>query len=231
MATMAKDILTTGVGSLPFRDIDEALAYSFKHELPFFPQLLNIHGDMIDQVKNCNFKYLELFINEARKRGKSPLKLQLAGPNTYPGNVSDIYDCIEEVYKITNDTDIYLFFDEPIINHSQELEEVIRYAKKYFTKIGIHCCKKLLNKDVSYINSLSLDIFSLDYILNPNIEGLISKKIDIMAGVITTKTTTKETVSSLSERISYISATCGLAHSQRDPELILNRLDSLRNNL
>lgn len=100
---------TTGIGSLPHRDIEAALKLSFRHDVPFLPQLPSLSpgelmipaalegmsGLQIDGQGACTLEpdarservfsfgaAWEPFIAEVKKQRPQRVKLQLAGPAT-----------------------------------------------------------------------------------------------------------------------------------------------------
>lgn len=225
---MAMTVKLTGIGSLPHSNIEDAIEYSLKHDLPFFPQILSIHGNMISQLKNLKFDHIKLFTERAKLAGHKTIKVQLAGPNTSNLSISHYETAFDKITSVIKDLNIVIFIDEPILNHNKELNKLVALAKNTFYKIGVHCCNKLDEENISLLNELNLDIISYDAILNPGLENQFSCK-EIALGCISTEDTTE--ILSKNSKVSYLSATCGLALSQRDPDEVLNQLIKLRDNL
>lgn len=78
---MSLDFPITGIGSLPHHNVDSALDYSFKHDIPFLPQLpiLNKKEFMIQQAL---FALPGLVINE-KNEARVDLKKWLKDKNTF----------------------------------------------------------------------------------------------------------------------------------------------------
>ena len=221
-------VRTTGIGSLPFQTIEEAFEYSFSHDLPFFPQLLHIHGNMIQQLKNCNFKHLDRFIDLAKEKKISEIKIQIAGPNTSRQDFKTYKETISYLSNLIRELNPIFFLDEPILEAKEPLIPIIGLLKENEFKVGIHCCNQISEKMVDMVSNINIDIFSYDSILNPSIENNFNN-IELALGCVSTQTSEKSRVSK--ENVSLISATCGLALSKRDPSIILSDLNSLRDNL
>ncbi len=170
------NLLTTGVGSVPFLDLSEAIRYSFLHTIPFLPQMPKLGEDMILPLishekldKNC--PCLRAFQERLEKENKTFFKIQLASPDTvetYSKNFSfNFYQKkVDELLSIfTKISDEFIFiFDAPLFskNHKKTLLEVSRIKKKFSNiLIGIHCCG--FKENFSDLKELSnkFDILSL----------------------------------------------------------------------
>lgn len=223
---MAMSVKITGIGSLPYQDFHEALQYSLKHDLPFFPQILSIHGNMIEQVKNMNFQFLEDFLNHLRKLKITRYKIQIAGPNTTSLSMSHYETIIEDFLKESQDLEILLCFDEPTFVNSKIIDSLV---KKYQTiDFAIHCCNRIDSNLAKIMNESEVRYISYDAILNKDILKLFPNK-EIILGCVSPLDDQFISIDKL--EVSMISATCGLAHSPRDPATILQDLKKLRNNL
>jgi len=224
---MALSVRTTGVGSLPYSNIDEAIEYSLQHDLPFFPQLLCIHGNMIEQVVNNNFKFISLFIDRAKAREFTSIKVQIAGPNTTKASYENYIKVVNYLHDKTKELNPILFLDEPILEDFDTLAKVLNYIREQGIETGIHCCNTLNAKQIENINKLKLNYFSYDSILNPNLEKNFNDTTLVLGCVSTTDQVSKPIKIKES---SLISANCGLALSKRDPKTILLELNDLRDN-
>jgi hypothetical protein len=87
MINFLKEPQTTGIGSLPHHNVDAALEYSFKHTLPFLPQIptRNPREFMVAQALDCNTPISSCWhpwLRELEERKTPVAKVQLAGPLT-----------------------------------------------------------------------------------------------------------------------------------------------------
>jgi len=124
-------LFTTGIGSLPFSDIDEAIDYSFKHEIPYLPQLpklcpseFMIHktlGNLVDQRDQKSSSHSNIaeliegkFLQRLQSSPVETVKLQFCGPITaiaYLENQGEVIDAslltkvekciVESVHQLT----------------------------------------------------------------------------------------------------------------------------------
>lgn len=220
-------VKTTGIGSLPFQDIDDSIAYSLKHDLPYFPQILTTHGNMISQIKDFKFNHLESFILKSKQAGHSQIKFQIAGPNTSSLTLEDYKQRIEKLNEYFQDIECIFFLDEPILDSNSCLNEIFSLIHESGHRTGLHCCNTLTPNRLNIINNLNIDYFSYDAVLNENMIDKISCD-NIILGCISTQT--DKISKEKSKKISHISPTCGLALSERDPNTILEQLFNLRDN-
>jgi hypothetical protein len=155
--------MITQIGSVPFLDIGKALAYSWKHDVPFLPELVLKGESMFDYIKNPGkLRCLEKF-----KRMKySRVKVQSVGPASLIVGGYEERNAIERVkkniYMILEELDaeeIFLFLDEPFLGKFKG------DFKKLWTEVfndrkitsGIHCCgemdwEKLFSSDIEMIS-------------------------------------------------------------------------------
>lgn len=199
-----RSVETTHVGSLPFTNPKDAINYSFQFDLPVLFSLPNFDSsqfmgkdivDMLDigvytndhkielnetyqlSTKEINPPFLDLFIEEMSKRGKSNFKYQLVGPITFYKLVSSTDDvCLEEIgeflfqkYKNLLNTLRplglkYFSLDEPslrgassdeilfLVDFTTKLEEVTK------TAIIIHSCAKLDLENIGKLRQLALNL-------------------------------------------------------------------------
>lgn len=202
MDSMAK---TTGIGSLPLRDINQALDYSFKHDIPFFPQLFSLHGSMTEQVLNCNFKFLDEFISRAKNQNIKLIKIQLAGPSTTKLDKTYYDNCLSYLKNKLDGVSVLLCIDEPILE-STTLEKHLEYSLySNFNYVAIHSCAKL-SKELIDPFLEHIDYFFYDLLLNP--ELLHVKKL--CPGIVDYKGEVSTLNFSHSE---IITTTCGLQGS------------------
>lgn len=173
-------MLITGIGSLPFTDIDQALEYSLQHDLVFLPQLpqLNENEMMVIQALDDTFESyacFESFVNFAIMNNLKKVKLQLAGPITcslvteqsIDNIVSQLLLKVEDMIRPfwEHDIDVIFFIDEPMlfVNIDSSLQETMKNfiteLKKKDLLVGLHCCS---NPDWSPILQLGFDYLSFD---------------------------------------------------------------------
>ncbi len=160
-------INTTGIGSLPYKDIKEAVDFSFKFDIPFLPQLPNLGSQelMINQTKDIgNIACWELFLKELDKRKTKKCKLQVAGPITLKsteGILRNVNIMVKEVFKRCEK--MILFIDEPYYCGEKEkaiiINQMISEFHFPFLEIGVHSCNRI---DFKNIDVLQVDYFSFD---------------------------------------------------------------------
>ena len=161
MVLMAKLLATTGIGSLPHLDIEDAIKYALKFDIPFLPELINIDGTIQNSDKNS---CLSLFLEKTQDRVR---KIQYPSPEIKSSN-------------LTNYPNTLLFIDAPFIKDSHLLSNIVRGN-------GLHCCG---NIDLQTIISLSPSHYAFDASLvrepRPFIEQLLKNKITPIVGIIST---------------------------------------------
>lgn len=219
---MALMVKTTGIGSLPLTDISLALDYSFLHDIPFLPQLLAIHGNMIEQVKNCNFKYLDQFIERAKNEQIGLVKIQLAGPTTTKLSKGHYQDCISYVKKHCIGIDILFCIDEPILEETTLKKHIDYNLHNQFKYTGIHSCAKL-SKEIVTPFLEHIDYFFYDLLLNPELIHIHK----LCPGVIDFK---EEMCMLNFSHCDIITTTCGL-HNARSLESIQRIYSKLRSTI
>jgi len=154
----------TQIGSLPYEDVDEALDYSFRHDIPFLPELIKKGDSMLEYIKHPGkLSCLEKFKSEVKRRKISEVKIQCVGPSTL---IFSEYEKDDAVNRIKNHVNsileglsaekVILFFDEPLISldkslyealeinegYSQILDEILNGIPKRDLTIGMHTCNR-----------------------------------------------------------------------------------------
>ena len=112
----------TQIGSLPFTDVDRAIAYSLKHDVPFLPELTALGDAMMHYIRNPG----ALSCLEAFKRNRfDVVKVQCVGPATLLQNgyeeddaLSRIYRHIEAILDGLEAEETILFLDEPALGYA-----------------------------------------------------------------------------------------------------------------
>jgi len=162
--TMKRKIITQ-VGSLPLEDVNEAVEYSLKHDIPFLPELPKRGDAMMEYVKKPgNLSCLKEF----KKHKFETVKIQCIGPATLmlAGFKEDeaIQRICEHITAITGGLEAgktILFLDEPALGQSgvnfRELWQAIFSA--FTVTPGVHVCG---NMDWDLMFDSGLEIISFD---------------------------------------------------------------------
>jgi len=111
--------LITQIGSLPFSDIDRAVDYSLRHEIPFLPELTARGDAMMRYIRTPGtLSCLEAF----KRRRYETVKVQCIGPATLRASGYEEDDAVSRVYRhveaildglVAEET--LLFLDEPAL--------------------------------------------------------------------------------------------------------------------
>jgi hypothetical protein len=73
--------IITQIGSLPYDDVNEAVEYSLRHDIPFLPELPRLGDAMLDYIKRPGqLSCLRTF--QERTAGREVVKIQCVGPAT-----------------------------------------------------------------------------------------------------------------------------------------------------
>ena len=111
----------TQIGSLPFTEVERAVAYSLEHEIPFLPELTALGDAMLEYVEEPG----RLSCLQAFKRNRfDVVKVQCIGPATLIQSGYDEDDAISRVYRHVeaildglHAEEIILFLDEPALGY------------------------------------------------------------------------------------------------------------------
>ncbi|MFH1245478.1 MAG: hypothetical protein V1662_03255 [Candidatus Omnitrophota bacterium] len=157
--------IITQIGSLPFTDAGEAVAYSLKHDIPFLPELPKNGDSMLNYIKQPG----TLSCLEEFKRHKyDTAKIQCVGPATllFSGYSPDeavrrAYEHISAVMKGLDAREVILFLDEPALGQSGvDFAELWEALFSGFNVVrGVHTCG---NMDWDKMFSAPIDIISFD---------------------------------------------------------------------
>jgi hypothetical protein len=138
--------IITQIGSLPFRDVRAAIAYSLKHDIPFLPELTALGDAMLDYIKNPG----RLSCLEEFKRHRfTTVKVQAIGPATLIQSgygedeaLARIYQHIERLLDGLRAEEIILFLDEPALGYAGfDYERLWEPLFASFPVIrGVHVC-------------------------------------------------------------------------------------------
>lgn len=155
----------TQIGSLPYRNVDQAIAYSLRNDIPFLPELVALGEAMLDYIKKPG----QLSCLEKFKQHKfDTVKIQCIGPATliaagYEGNdaLARIYAHIESIITGLKAREIILFLDEPSLGYVgfdyQRLWEPI--FESFSVTHGVHVCG---NMQWDQLFAANIDIISFD---------------------------------------------------------------------
>jgi hypothetical protein len=186
---MEREKITTGIGSLPYKNICQAVNHSLKYDIPFLPELPNLGDNMLDSVdKGREPSCLKEFKERVIKRNIETVKIQVVGPATFLDsrygkykNIEDASDATvnkicDQLYKITHGLEtkeIILFLDEPVLASKsfdfQKLWEPI--FKSFKVTPGVHCCANM-DWDILFksplIKYISFDASCYDVTMYPH---------------------------------------------------------------
>jgi len=160
-------IKTTGVGSVPFNDIESALTFVTQCSIPYLPELKNENMlTLVDDPNYFNLKNWKYFV-ESIQHFKL-IKIQIIGPMTYQflkkdlGNYKNkIIKVVEKIKADLKNIPFILILDEPCLFKKNDTSALIGTLKSLnIAEIGIHCCDKFKISDVKDlpIKYLSFDI-------------------------------------------------------------------------
>ena len=156
---------TTQIGSLPFTDVEEAVAYSLRHDIPFLPELTALGDAMLDYIKNPG----HLSCLEAFKRHRfETVKVQCIGPATVIQSgydeddaISRIYQHVERILDGLEAEEIILFLDEPALGYiGFDYQRLWGPLFASFPVVaGVHVCG---NMQWDHLLNTKIDIISFD---------------------------------------------------------------------
>ena len=164
--------IVTQVGSLPYDDIDEAVEYSLRHDIPFLPELPKRGDAMMDYIKNPgSMSCLETF--KRKVEGRETVKVQCVGPATvilsgYDQDeaFSRVYEHIDVVMNGLDARNIILFLDEPALGQVgfdyQQLWAPL--FQSFDVTPGVHVCGNMNWDDLfsSEVEIISFDASKYD---------------------------------------------------------------------
>jgi hypothetical protein len=160
-------MITTQIGSLPYDDVDEAVEYSLRHDIPFLPELPKLGDAMMDYIKRPgNMSCLETF--KRKVAGFETVKIQCVGPATLILGGYDQDEAFSRVYEHINALidgldagNIILFLDEPALGHAgfdyRQLWSPL--FESFDVTSGVHTCGNM-NWDEMFASEI--DIISFD---------------------------------------------------------------------
>lgn len=164
---MSKIQVTTQIGCLPYDNVDEAVEYSMRHDIPFLPELPKLGDAMMDYIENPgNMSCLDLF--RKKVSGGKTVKIQCVGPATLilggydrDDAFSRAYQHIDALVSDLNVENIILFLDEPALGQAgfDYLELWSPLFESFDVTRGVHVCGNM-NWDELFASEV--DIISFD---------------------------------------------------------------------
>ena len=155
----------TQIGSLPFSDVERAIAYSLRHEIPFLPELTARGDAMLSYIKDPgNLSCLEAF----KEHRFDTVKVQCIGPATLlqsgyseDNAISRIYRHIEAILDDLQAEEILLFLDEPALGYTGvDFQRLWTPLFESFPVVrGVHVCG---NMQWDLLFDAEIDIISFD---------------------------------------------------------------------
>ncbi len=155
----------TQIGSLPLTDVEEAVAYSLRHDIPFLPELPRRGDAMLTYIKNPG----RLSALRAFQRHRfATVKVQSVGPATLilSGYAEEdallrVHQHIEAILDGLVAEEVILFLDEPALGQAgfdfQRLWEPL-FAGLPVVR-GVHVCG---NMQWDHLFAAEIDIVSFD---------------------------------------------------------------------
>jgi hypothetical protein len=155
--------LFTQIGSVPFTDVDRAVAYSMDHDIPFLPELTALGDAMLRYIEKPG----SLSCLIAFKRHQFDVaKVQCVGPATLLQNgyseddaISRIYAHIEAILDGLDVNETILFLDEPALGYAGfDYQRLWTPLFESFPVVrGVHVCgnmqwDQLFNADIDIIS-------------------------------------------------------------------------------
>jgi hypothetical protein len=231
---MSKNEVVTQIGSLPYDDVDKAVEYSLRHDIPFLPELPLLGDAMLEYIERPgNLSCLERF--KQKVKGRGTVKIQCVGPATlilsgYDQDeaISRAYQHIDAIINGLNVDNIILFLDEPALGQAGfDYQQSWSALFGSFNVIqGVHVCGNM-NWDelfASEIDIISFDASKFDITKYPGYRN--GKRI---AWGIEKKEDVKDF-----QQGDLLTLPCGMGpkfYSTEDCQVSLNRLLEVSNDL
>lgn len=164
---MNRKKIVTQIGSLPYEDVDSAVEYSLRHDIPFLPELPKLGEAMLDYIERPgSLSCLDAFKKSVE--GCETVKVQCVGPATLilsgydqDDAVNRAYQHIDAILDGLNVSDIILFLDEPALgqtglNYKQLWAPLF---ESFDVTPGVHVCG---NMNWDELFDSDLEIISFD---------------------------------------------------------------------
>jgi hypothetical protein len=205
-------IKTTGIGSLPFENVSEAIKFSMQFDIPFLPELPNLQKpeSMLKLLFNISPHIcLEPFLEAA---SDTEFKIQLPGPYTYSKCLDMPLGLTINLFKTKfnlllekiQGKSFVFFIDEPSIDKdfklSHEYATFLSEIHRQVPALGVHSCNTFDPDELfSYIDIASIDCSLV----------IKSEKVNLCAGVVDS-VTNEPLVAELPPKTLIITHNCGL---------------------
>ncbi len=246
------NIQTTHVGSLPYSDVEAAIDYTFKFDIPVLFSLPNLGAehfmgsDILSYSRGWenfnshsldNLFFEKEFFNAFNKQQKKQFKVQLIGPVTlhkyflkereYAEVESKLISAyVRLIGRLSHRGDLFFVLDEPALNQKVDIERFNNFSNELCSGstsiIGVHCCGKL---DLDLYDDISLEFKQLDWSLY-KVEQ-IPKKGRFFGGFEKFDHEICQKLSFQADNI-IISPSCGL-YLHSNPEEIFEQLKTVKN--
>jgi hypothetical protein len=169
---MRNEGVVTQIGSLPHDDVEKAVEYSLRHEIPFLPELPKLGDAMMEYIKNPGrLSCLDTF--KRKVEGRKTVKIQCIGPATlilagYSEDEAITRTCqhVDAVLDGLKADNIILFLDEPALGQAgfdyHRLWTPL--FKSFDVTPGVHVCGNMNWDDLfnSEIEIISFDASQYD---------------------------------------------------------------------
>lgn len=163
---MDKSEIVTQIGSLPYDNVDSAVEYSLRHDIPFLPELPKLGDAMLDYIERPgSLSCLGTF--KKKVEGRETAKVQCVGPATlilsgYDPDEAISRACqhIEAVLDGLNVNNTILFLDEPALGQAGfDYKQMWAPLFESFNVIpGVHVCGNM-NWDELFDSDLKIISF------------------------------------------------------------------------
>ncbi|MFH1791262.1 MAG: hypothetical protein ABH885_04680 [Candidatus Omnitrophota bacterium] len=167
---MKPDRIITQIGSLPYDNVPDAIAYSLRHDIPFLPELPKLGDAMMAYIKEPGRMSC---LREFKKHAFEAVKVQCVGPATlilagYPEDeaITRCYEHISAILDGLKAEEIILFLDEPALGQAgfdyRKMWDAI--FSSFSVVPGIHTCGNMNWDDMfdSNIKIISFDASQFD---------------------------------------------------------------------
>ena len=220
------EAMTTQIGSLPFTDVDEAVAYSLQHDIPFLPELTALGDAMLRYIKDPgHLSCLEAF----KQHTFDTVKVQCIGPATLIQSgyeeedaIARVYAHIEAMLDALCAKEIILFLDEPALGYAGfDYQRLWAPLYESFAVVrGVHVCG---NMQWDHLFAAGIDVISFDASKYD-----ITKYYDDRSGKRIAWGIEKETDAADYQVGDLITLPCGMPHTSYTPAQAVTRGELLR---
>lgn len=154
--------IITQIGSLPYDNVENAVKYSLRHDIPFLPELPKLGEYMLDYIKNPGTLACS---DEFKKHDFHEVKVQCVGPAALIRNGYDRDEAIEKtrshisaILKGLKSKKTILFLDEPLCEANLYQKKLWDETFRGFNVVrGIHNCgdvkwNEMFDSDIEIIS-------------------------------------------------------------------------------